>query len=438
MADDTESLRQRIDDLGRRIGTLRAKKNRSKEEEAELLDLMNQERAALFAWGGKNRSAAGPSMIGGPEQSQSTSQPAPASPPPDVEPPRPMPRAASAPVMPSSSPATATEGGSEAQPPTQPSGGGNEAPRGFWNDLKETFGFVSSTAARKLSGDSSRSLDVPLRTEEERATRVWDEEARGWESTSQKVGSDSSDYTHIVGEDGRPAGKAPGVGAASGGAVGLAIDLIAMKFQQAGEGYGQVAGVAGKMVNAKGPGDVVSGIGSGIEGLDKAWFGMVPGLGIVGKFVSALGDAVTAVVKWSDSVHDSNQEFAQFSGSMAGVMAQSRARDILLSQERGERRAAAAESLEQARFQRQQSQSAVADAFHNKILAPALEKSERMLNSDLERIAKLFGIDLKNEDMEGQSFEEWGASINDPTFFATYERLPVFKQGRDLWGRRVT
>lgn len=374
-----------------------------------------------------------------PPDSQNSESPsgAPVAPAPQQEPPSPMPRAASTPIMPSSSPATATEGGAEAQPPTQPSNGGNEAPKGFWNDLKETFGFVSTAAARKLSGDRSSSLDVPLRTEEERATRVWNKEAEGWESIPQKTESDSSDYTHAVGEDGRPAGKAPGVGAA-GGAVGLAIDLIAMKFQQAGEGYGQVAGVAGKMVNAKGPGDVVSGLGGGIEGLDKAWFGMVPGLGIVGKFVSALGEAVTAVVKWSDSVHGSNQEFAQFSGSMAGVMAQSRARDIVLSQERGERRAAAADSLEQARFARQQPQAAVADAFHNKILAPALEKSERMLQKDLERIAGLFGIDLKKEDLEGQSFEEWGASINDPTFFATYERHPVFKQGRDLWGRRVT
>ncbi|MDO8671339.1 MAG: hypothetical protein Q7O66_07895 [Dehalococcoidia bacterium] len=70
----------------------------------------------------------------------------------------------------------------------------------------------------------------------------------------------------------------------------------------------------------------------------------------VGKPISAflkLGETVIKSVdklkKWNEQIHQGNLKFAEFSASMSAVGARQMVRDIELSKERGERRAATAE-----------------------------------------------------------------------------------------------
>ena len=108
-----------------------------------------------------------------------------------------------------------------------------------------------------------------------------------------------------------------------------------------------------------GAGDVRNAIGSerGEDvgaNLFKATGHMSHAMGLAGKpieWLSKLGEAgmeaVGTLRKWTDSLNQANMKFAEFSGAMSAVQARQQVRDILLSQERGGRRAESAELLAQ-------------------------------------------------------------------------------------------
>ena len=96
---------------------------------------------------------------------------------------------------------------------------------------------------------------------------------------------------------------------------------------------------------------------SKFEDIGGGLAGMVGGLGSMsgGPFgtaiaaVSGFAEKVFAAIgklrDWNETLHKANKDFAEFSASMAGVMARQEIREIHLSRERGERRAASAEYL---------------------------------------------------------------------------------------------
>lgn len=86
--------------------------------------------------------------------------------------------------------------------------------------------------------------------------------------------------------------------------------------------------------------------------------GVKSGLGAIGGAIGAnpwvmLGKETIGLVErfreWGSSLHETNREFAEFSGSMARVIALSDVRNIQLKREQGERRAESAEHLAEAR-----------------------------------------------------------------------------------------
>lgn len=85
--------------------------------------------------------------------------------------------------------------------------------------------------------------------------------------------------------------------------------------------------------------------------------------GAVLKFASGMSDAMGKVREWGDHLHEQNRTFAEFSGSMAAVMAQDDARRIWLQREQGERRAQSAKDLAEARFRLDATLAPLEDAF---------------------------------------------------------------------------
>lgn len=85
--------------------------------------------------------------------------------------------------------------------------------------------------------------------------------------------------------------------------------------------------------------------------------------GAVLKFAEGIAGAAGKVREWGDHLHEQNRTFAEFSGSMAAVMAQDDARRIWLQREQGERRAQSAKDLAEARFRLDATLAPLEDAF---------------------------------------------------------------------------
>lgn len=131
--------------------------------------------------------------------------------------------------------------------------------------------------------------------------------------------------------------------------------------------------------------------GSGIGGLAGAGGGIGSALmstgnpyamaaGAVLKLGAGAATAVSKIKEWGDHLHEQNRMFAQFSGSMASVIAVDEARRILLQREMGERRAESARNLANARFRLDQTMAPMEDAFAN-LKNNVLTKLTDMLNT---------------------------------------------------------
>lgn len=96
--------------------------------------------------------------------------------------------------------------------------------------------------------------------------------------------------------------------------------------------------------------------------------GKVTGMPLVeyfGKLINIIGSTVGWIRDWGEGLHKANLQFAEFSAGMAGVKARQELRDIILSQERGERRAGSAEQLAQAKNRLDRQLAPIEDAFAN-------------------------------------------------------------------------
>jgi hypothetical protein len=104
-------------------------------------------------------------------------------------------------------------------------------------------------------------------------------------------------------------------------------------------------------------GETVGGfVGGSMEGAGQQ-LQALPGGEAGGQLLEGLGrlsrqafEATDRLRDWSTQLHETDMQFKEYSGTMAGVAARQEVRDILLSQERGERRGRAAEFLARERF----------------------------------------------------------------------------------------
>jgi hypothetical protein len=99
---------------------------------------------------------------------------------------------------------------------------------------------------------------------------------------------------------------------------------------------------------------------------------------------------------WGDQLHQANIQFAEFSGSMAVVQAESAFRQAQLSQERGERRAPAAKELAQANDRFSRALAPLEDAVNNS-WSKIVGWLENRLSPVIEWVNRRLGLDDKEE-----------------------------------------
>ena len=75
----------------------------------------------------------------------------------------------------------------------------------------------------------------------------------------------------------------------------------------------------------------------------------IPGLDTIGKFGEKLTGAIDKLHDWTDALHQSNMQFAEYSHSMAQVQAEALQREVELNRSKGEARAGSARVLEEGR-----------------------------------------------------------------------------------------
>jgi hypothetical protein len=85
----------------------------------------------------------------------------------------------------------------------------------------------------------------------------------------------------------------------------------------------------------------------------------------VGEFGESLFKGIERLRAWNDRLHENDRRFAEWSASMAQVMSERQMRDILLAQERGERRAPSARYREEASSAFEREMAPMEDAIGN-------------------------------------------------------------------------
>lgn len=87
--------------------------------------------------------------------------------------------------------------------------------------------------------------------------------------------------------------------------------------------------------------------------------------GAIVKFATSMIEGVEKLRNWNEALHNSNRQFADFSGQMALVMAEDDARTIQLKREQGDRRAETARELAEAKSRLDRRVAPIEDWFAN-------------------------------------------------------------------------
>ena len=147
----------------------------------------------------------------------------------------------------------------------------------------------------------------------------------------------------------------------AGGIDGLKGMLAGLGQMHKATGKDDIAGLGGGAVKAAG-----GGIGMAVGALGGGPVGaaVVGGLTAVG---TAAFSAVGKLQEWSNTLHESNLRFAEFSGAMAQMAANQQVREMMLGKARGDRRAGAATELANAKQNLAETMAPVQDAFDNGI-----------------------------------------------------------------------
>jgi arginyl-tRNA synthetase len=185
-----------------------------------------------------------------------------------------------------------------------------------------------------------------------------------WESLRknlEKFGSGAKQVSDFAGQAGMTgtsdkAGNAANLamtGARAAAGDPMAIAQLAMEAKKAvEEKIQQVKDIGGHLIKAGTSSTVEGSVGEGfssVESAGKAMGDMGKPIEYVGKFGKMVAESVAGLRRWNDQLHDSNMQFAEFSASMSQVRAEQMMRDIDLSRARGDRRAARAGELAQAK-----------------------------------------------------------------------------------------
>lgn len=200
-------------------------------------------------------------------------------------------------------------------------------------------------------------------------------------------------------------------------------------FMGAGKIGKNVLGEVAPHVSQAANSDSAEGSIAGVFGGISKVAAMIPGGQIFAgamKFVEILVGSVDKVRKWVDNIHQSNMQFAEFSGSMAAVSAEQRAREIELKRGQGEMRSQSAQELADAKNDLDKTMAPIEDAvaiLKNQI-GTFLSQATR---GGIELVKGLTGLKVVSDEIDKarqkmvDAGNKWG------------EFEPLIEKGRQRW-----
>lgn len=341
--------------------------------------------------------------------------PAPVAPPPKVELHHPLPPPAQQPVV------------------DQPSSTSEDSPKGFLDTMGRMFKSMGQAIDQGTQQGKTTDQQMNMALNKGMQT-LFGGEQKVPEAVAQKFAG--QDVSHVLSEsdvmspEALSSFKGGGVNGPMLGieAAKIKLEHMAMALSIAGEGVREAAFADKPSEVLRGGGDVLYGASMFNHGPDQAAPLTAVGM-TIGAFARTVANASDRLTEWSDRLHDASMKFAEFSPSMASVEANSRVRDIVLSQQRGERRAEAADKLAQARDERRRQEASLEDLLFNFINAPFETKAEELKAAAIKKFREVMG--LGDEPLElGTSFEDWANEITDARFVQEYGRPPMFNRPR--------
>lgn len=163
--------------------------------------------------------------------------------------------------------------------------------------------------------------------------------------------------------------------------------------------------------------------------------GHIPVVGKPIEAVAKFGDVVLKSIdkleKWNDGLKQANFQFAEFSGSMASVKAQSDARQIQLSQERGERRAWTAGLQAEAADNLEKETAIFKDAFSGAkdLVSFGLTSITSLAVKSLKEVTGIAALEAKwkpQEEEGAQTMGDWMGETGKDYWQETYGRPADF------------
>lgn len=211
-------------------------------------------------------------------------------------------------------------------------------------------------------------------------------------------------------------------------------ELIARGRERGGFG-GRLEATTGGVIRGLQNDRELSGVGD-IAGAAGDAAGGIPVVGKTAQNFFRLNETLLKTLdrirSWNDRLHEGNLRFAEFSGSMQAVAREQQARDIQLSVERGERRAASAKEQAEAKSRLDRTLAPIEDAFG------ILKNRLSALGSNL--LAK--GIETASLGRLSGQAPEMGQSLHDFMNEVAEDKWPTWygkpaRFGNAGYGRRV-
>lgn len=168
-----------------------------------------------------------------------------------------------------------------------------------------------------------------------------------WNKMAEGIGS-KGELSSLFGGSGKLGSAAKDAQLAMRGAAGDPIALLELAKKKAEERFEDFKGgfnQLGKALSSDRAEQTASGLmGAGAKFSDAA-FGRDNAIGYMFKFGQAIADSIEKIRDWSNQLHESNMQFAEFSESMAQVQAQSDFEQFQIKRQKGEERAESAGKL---------------------------------------------------------------------------------------------
>lgn len=311
--------------------------------------------------------------------------------------------------------------------------GGGSAFAGMSDVLrKASKGSVSSDPSRNTLGDRANFVAGAFNSRNEKQQGEMNERFGNLDKMASSEMAQKAGISDMLGKGAKIARAASGDPTAIAG-------LVTDRIGEIKEGLSNTMGYAKQAVTGKTIGQVG---GGALRAADSAIGTAIPmsdamPARLMLKFGAAMAESVDRLREWTDSLHEGNMQFAEFSGAMGAVKAKADVDAMQLSRQRGDRRAGDAATLSESRSNLNNKMAPIEDLISkvqgkfatvgNNILAAVIDLPSKLAE-------KILGKENNGDLIDPQV---WMAQVGEEQWFEAYgksanEMQDMFRDDRKL------